>query len=149
MDEVTHLTCGAVVTQLRRINHPKGDVFHGLKAGEACFKGFGEAYFSSVHLGVTKGWKRHREMTLNLIVPAGSIEFHLRSEDGANSDSVCLGDARYARLTVPPGVWMAFSGIGEGLNLLLNIASIPHDPEEAVIAPLEQFPLTPSEGAPT
>lgn len=148
MDEVTQLACGAVVTPLRRIHHPKGDIFHGLKAGEDCFKGFGEAYFSSVHQGVTKGWKRHREMTLNLIVPAGTIEFYLHSNDGTNSESVRLGDARYARLTVPPGVWMAFSGIGNGLNLLLNVASIPHDPEEAVNVPLEQFPLPPPDGAP-
>lgn len=144
MDEVKHLAGGATVTPLRRITHPKGDVFHGLKANEDSFKGFGEAYFSTVHPGVTKGWKRHREMTLNLIVPAGTIEFHVRSEDGANGESIRLGEPCYARLTVPPGVWMAFTGIGDGLNLLLNVASIPHDPEEAVNVPLEQFPLPPS-----
>lgn len=141
MDEVIRLACGAMVTPLRRIHHPKGDVFHGLKATEDSFQGFGEAYFSSVLAGVTKGWKRHREMTLNLIVPVGTIEFHLRSEDGTNGTSIRLGEARYARLTVPPGVWMAFTGIGDALNLLLNVASIPHDPEEAVNVPLEQFPL--------
>jgi dTDP-4-dehydrorhamnose 3,5-epimerase len=38
-------------------------------------------------------------------------------------------------------VWLAFSGIGETLNLLFNLASIPHDPDEAVNVPLEHFPL--------
>lgn len=141
MDKVIRLACGAIVTPLRRIHHPKGDVFHGLKASEDSFKGFGEAYFSRVHSGVTKGWKRHREMTLNLIVPEGTIEFHLCSEDGSNGESVRLGNSRYARLTVPPGIWMAFRGIDEGLNLLLNVASIPHDPDEATNVPLERFPL--------
>lgn len=141
MDEVVRLGCGAVVTPLRRITNPKGDVYHGLKASEDSFKGFGEAYFSTVLSGITKGWKQHRVMTLNLVVPVGTIEFHLRSDDGRFADSVRLGDQRYARLTVPPDVWMAFSGIGEGLNLLLNVASIPHDPDEAVNVPLERFPL--------
>jgi dTDP-4-dehydrorhamnose 3,5-epimerase len=146
MDKVIRLACGAIVTPLRRIYNPKGDVFHGLKASEDSFKGFGEAYFSSVNSGVIKGWKRHREMTLNLIVPAGTIEFHLCSEDGSNGESVRLGNSRYARLTVPPGIWMAFRGIGEGLNLLLNVASIPHDPDEAVNVPLERFPLPQKDG---
>jgi dTDP-4-dehydrorhamnose 3,5-epimerase len=141
MDEMIRLTCGAVVTPLRRIHHPKGDVLHGLKASEDSFNGFGEAYFSHVHMGVTKGWKRHNQMTLNLIVPVGTIEFHLRSDDGTRGSSISLGDARYARLTVPPGVWMAFTGVGEDLNLLLNVASMSHDPGEAVTAPLEQFSL--------
>jgi dTDP-4-dehydrorhamnose 3,5-epimerase len=141
MDEVKYLSTGAVITPLRRITTPKGDVYHGLKASDDSFKGFGEAYFSVILHGMTKGWKYHREMTLNLVVPVGTIEFHLRSQDGKLTESLKIGDACYARLTVPPGVWMAFSGIGKANNLLLNVASIPHDPEEAVTAPLEQFPL--------
>jgi dTDP-4-dehydrorhamnose 3,5-epimerase len=148
MDEVTYLACGAVITPLRRIPTPKGDVYHGLKASEDSFKGFGEAYFSTVLPRITKGWKCHLEMTLNLVVPVGMVEFHLRSRYGGITESIQLGNARYARLTVPPGVWMAFSGVGEELNLLLNVASIPHDSEEAVTAPLEQFPLSRSHGRP-
>jgi len=80
-------------------------------------------------------------MTLNLIVPVGTIRFHLRADDGSVAECIQLGEAHYARLTVPPGVWMAFAGIGATLNLLLNIASIPHDPDEAVTLPLEHFPV--------
>lgn len=142
MDQIT-LTTGAVITPLRRMSNPKGDVYHGLKATDESFKGFGEAYFSTVLPGITKGWKRHKIMTLNLIVPVGTIEFYLRSNDGQLADCVRLGDTLYARLTVPPGVWVAFNGIGDSLNLLLNVASIPHDPEEAMNVPLEHFPLPP------
>ncbi|BET12287.1 dTDP-4-dehydrorhamnose 3,5-epimerase [Pandoraea sputorum] len=141
MDQVIQLSSGAIVTPLKRILNPKGDVFHGLKATDDTFRGFGEAYFSTVLTGITKGWKRHERMTLNLIVPVGTIEFHLRAGDGKPTESVRLGDSNYARLTVPPGVWMAFTGIGESLNLLLNVADIPHDPTEAVNVPLESFPL--------
>lgn len=131
-----------MITPLQRIKAQKGDVYHGIKATEKSFKGFGEAYFSTVSMGLTKGWKCHKKMTLNLIVPVGSIKFYLRSADGKNLDSVQLGDENYARLTVPPGIWLAFSGIGEHLNLLLNVADILHDPEEAIAVPLESFPLS-------
>jgi dTDP-4-dehydrorhamnose 3,5-epimerase len=141
MDSIVELGTGAIVTPLRRIAHPKGDIYHGLKASEDSFKGFGEAYFSTVLPGVAKGWKQHTRMTLNLVVPVGAIEFHLRSADGQLADRIQLGELHYARLTVPPGVWVAFTGIGESLNLLLNVASIPHDPDEAVNMPLEHFPL--------
>lgn len=147
MDKVIQLGSGAIVTPLRRIANPKGDVYHGLRASEESFQGFGEAYFSTVLPGITKGWKRHTRMTLNLVVPVGAIEFHLRSDDGQHSDIILLGALRYARLTVPPGVWLAFSGIGDSLNLLLNVANIPHDPDEAVNVPLEHFPLQPTSGS--
>ncbi|WP_353191457.1 dTDP-4-dehydrorhamnose 3,5-epimerase [Pandoraea pnomenusa] len=141
MDQVIQLQCGAIVTPLKRILNPKGDVYHGLKATDDTFFGFGEAYFSTVYPGVTKGWKRHERMTLNLVVPVGEIDFHLRSDGEATTDCIRLGETNYARLTVPPGLWMAFTGVGESLNLLLNVASIEHDPSEAVNVPLESFPL--------
>ena len=48
-----------------------------------------------------------------------------------------LGPANYQRLTVPPGVWLGFEGRGEGLNLMMNLASIEHDPTEADTLPLD------------
>ena len=43
----------------------------------------------------------------------------------------------YRRITIPPGVWMAFIGIGDGKSMLLNVADIPHDPTEQVNIPAE------------
>lgn len=131
---------GPVITPLRRIPTPGGDVRHGLKASDPTFSGFGEAYFSSVEAGAVKGWKRHRRMTLNLVVPCGEVRFMVRDEDTAALWSFQLSPdpaERYGRLTVPPGLWMAFGGVGPGLNLLLNIASIEHDPTEADSRPLD------------
>jgi dTDP-4-dehydrorhamnose 3,5-epimerase len=126
-----------LLTPLRRIPVPRGDVFHAIKASAPGYAGFGEAYFTTVETGAVKGWKRHREMTMNLIVPAGAVEFVMF--DGEPGDvgafrTVTLSpdsDERYQRLTVPPGLWMAFAGRGEGLNLVMNFASIEHRPDEA------------------
>ena len=50
-----------------------------------------------------------------------------------------LSQINYKRLTVPPGLWLAFKGKGNQSNLILNIASIEHDSEEIERKPLEQI----------
>ncbi|MFM9944315.1 MAG: dTDP-4-dehydrorhamnose 3,5-epimerase family protein, partial [Bacteroidia bacterium] len=102
---------------------------------------FGEAYFSTVNFNVAKGWKKHRQMILNIVVPAGAIKFvlfdnRMESNTYQQMQEIELSKDNYQRLTVPPGIWMAFKGMGKELNMLLNIASIPHDPDEAENLPL-------------
>ena len=127
---------GVILAPLKIISGDAGDVLHVMKRTDASFCGFGEVYFSTVNKGQVKGWKRHREMTLNLVVPCGEIKFVLY-DDRTESPTcgkifeVVLSRGNYQRLTVPPMIWMGFMGTGDGLNMLLNIASIPHDPQEA------------------
>ena len=136
---------GVVLTPLREIGAPGGAVLHAMKNTDDGFAGFGEAYFSTIEQGAIKPWKRHLRMTLNLIVPVGQIRFVLR--DGRNGSS---GDGRieavtlsrtgnYQRLTVPPGIWMAFQGMAAPASMLLNLANLLHDPAEAERCPLDTF----------
>jgi dTDP-4-dehydrorhamnose 3,5-epimerase len=126
---------GVLLTPLKRIHHPKGDVFHGMKKSDVGFSGFGEAYFSTINNEDTKPWKKHLEMTLNFVVPMGKIRFVIY-DDRENSVTkncffdVTLGDNNYQRITIPPGVWVAFNGVGSSYNLLLNLANLEHDPNE-------------------
>ncbi len=137
------------LTPLKRIAHPLGDVFHGIKVDEPSYAGFGEAYFTTVHVGAVKGWKRHTRMVMNLVVVCGIVRFvlydkHDPQAQAADALTFTLSpDTRedYARLTVPPGWWMAFQGRGRGLNLILNFASISHDPHEAENRALDAFPF--------
>jgi dTDP-4-dehydrorhamnose 3,5-epimerase len=134
MDPV--LIDGVLITPQKRILNPGGDILHALKRTGSGYVGFGEAYFSTIHAGAVKGWKRHRRVTLNLVVPVGVIRFVIH-DDRSDSPTVglfgdiCLGGENHARLTVPPGLWLAFQGRGDGLNLLLNIIDDEHDPGEA------------------
>ena len=135
---------GVSLTPLKIIPHPKGDIMHALKGSEPDFKGFGEAYFSTVNTGEIKGWKMHHRMVLNLVVPAGKIRFVLfderpESESYGKTWEVIISAQNYQRLTVPPLVWMAFQGLGDETNLLLNIASIEHDPKEAEGRSIEEI----------
>jgi len=122
---------GVILTPLKRINHPKGDIFHAMKNGDDGFEGFGEAYFSTINKADIKGWKKHTKMVLNLVVPVGTIEFILYNEDSKDFLSIELSSENYQRLTVHQNIWMAFRGKDEN-NLLLNLASIEHQPEEAM-----------------
>jgi dTDP-4-dehydrorhamnose 3,5-epimerase len=133
MDE---LISGVTLTPLKQIKHEKGDIFHAMKSSENSFHSFGEAYFSFVKEGVVKGWKKHNQMLLNIIVPIGEIKFviHDNRPDSSTSgrfNEIMLGpDKMYARLTIEPGLWVAFQGV-KANNCLLNIASLEHDPKEA------------------
>ena len=128
------MTCADIlVTQLQRIEASGGDVLHGMKQSDVGYTGFGEAYFSSVSAGATKAWKRHTQMTMNVVVPVGQVRFVFRC---ANADGIEefrveeIGVDRFVRITVPPGIWFGFQGLHTAQSLLLNIANIPHDPNE-------------------
>ena len=127
---------GVTLAPLNIINTEGGDVLHGLKSNEVHFQGFGEAYFSKIDFGSVKAWKRHRRMTMNLIVPVGIIRFVIFDDRDDSKTKGCfqsieLSTENYKRLNIPPMLWVGFQGKREGLNMLINIANISHDPEEA------------------
>jgi dTDP-4-dehydrorhamnose 3,5-epimerase len=128
---------GVLVTPLKKILNPKGDIFHAMNVSSDGYVGFGEAYFSTIHQGQIKGWKRHLRATLNLVVIVGRIKFVVFDGDPHAKDKsrnvffeIVLGRENYVRLTVQSGLWVAFQGVNEGTNILLNISSEEHDPLE-------------------
>jgi len=143
MDKINFIS-GVELTPLKKIAHPLGDVFHGIKSSDKGFNGFHEAYFSTIKHGVIKPWKKHLQMTLNLIVPVGEIRFVLldNRENSSTKDQfmdVSLSIENYYRLTVPPEIWVGFKGEGNSTNLLLNVANLSHNPSEIVRADLNKF----------
>ena len=127
------------LTPMKQINTPNGAVFHAIKKSSDGFEAFGEAYFSFIDPGAIKGWKKHKQMTLNLIVPIGRIRFVCYAKERAQFFEVVLGEDNYQRLTIAPGIWMAFQGVGKKCNMLLNVASIEHDAREVEAVALSQF----------
>jgi dTDP-4-dehydrorhamnose 3,5-epimerase len=127
---------GVVLTPLSVISTEGGDVLHAIKSSDQSFGGFGEAYFSKIKYNTIKGWKRHKEMILNLIVPVGAVRFVLyddrpRSSSQGQFQEIMLSSVdHYQRITVPPMVWVGFQGQDKKTSIILNIASIEHLPEE-------------------
>jgi dTDP-4-dehydrorhamnose 3,5-epimerase len=131
-----------LVTPLRQIETTGGDVLHAIKQSDSGYEGFGEAYFSWVSAGAIKAWKRHMQMTMNLVVPVGQVKFvFYKINRDTGLEEFCIeeiGINRYARITVPPGIWFGFQGMLAPQSLVLNIANIPHDPNEVErLAPID------------
>ena len=143
MDEI--IIEGVILTPLNKIYHPKGDVFNGMKKIDAGFAGFGEAYFSTINNGEIKGWNRHKRMTLNFVVPIGKVTFVIyddrkESKSKGNFLKVTLSQTNYQRLTVSPGLLLAFKGNSNTENIILNIANMAHDPKEIEKIDLNKIP---------
>ena len=127
---------GVHVSPRRVIEDPRGDVLHMLKCTDEVFTQFGEVYFSKLHPGQQKAWRRHRVATSQLAVPVGMVHFVL-VDDRATSATrgvradVTIGETSYALLTIPPMVWYAFENSGSLTAVIGSCSSLPHDPNEA------------------
>lgn len=128
---------GVKLYPLKQIMVPKGDIFHALKSTDEGYAGFGEAYFSQIEEGEVKGWKRHNRMILNIVVPVGAIKFVIYDDregsvtNGEFEEVILSSFSNYQRMTIAPGLWMAFQGVGKGISMLLDIIPEPHNPDEA------------------
>ena len=135
---------GLILTPIEPINVSGGSVLRVIKESNPGYDGFGETYFSIVNFGTIRGWKSHKEMTLNLVVPVGDIRFVMydgrkNSSTYRNFQEAVLSRKNYCRLTIPPKIWVGFQGLGKSTNLLLNMANIPHDDKEVDHLPLESI----------
>lgn len=126
---------GVIVKKLNKIPDERGCIMHMLKNDAPEFKRFGEIYFSTIYPGAIKGWHIHTKMTLNYAVPIGMIKLVLydarenSSTKGALME-LFIGEDNYSLITIPPGIWNGFKGIGNKLALVANCATDPHDPNE-------------------
>ena len=126
---------GVRIDTLRQIRDERGAIFHMLRSDDPAFERFGEIYFSFVHPGWVKAWHLHSAMTLNYAVPVGHIHLVLyddRVDSPTRGDvqEIDVGEERYVRVRVPPGVWNGFIGLGNRDAMVANCATLPHDPDE-------------------
>lgn len=137
---------GVSLHPLKQISVPKGDLWHAFKSTDDGFVGFGEAYFTQIKPHEVKGWKRHNRYVLNLVVVSGSIKFVV-FDDRADSTTkghfqevILTPNGNYQRLTVAPGLWMAFAGVGENIGMLMDLIPEVHDPSEGDRKELDEIP---------
>ncbi len=127
---------GVIVQPLKVIRDERGAVLHMLRADASFFRKFGEVYFSEVHPGVVKAWRRHRRMAQHLAVPVGRAKFVIVDDRDTSPTrgrvaEVILGrpDA-YQLLVLPPLLWYGFQALGVAAALVVNCTDLPHDPTE-------------------
>lgn len=125
------------VVSLKIIPDERGKIMHMLRCDDQHFEKFGEVYFSWVYPGVIKGWHLHNKMTLNYAVPVGMIKLVLydgrkKSPTYEEVQELFIGEDNYVLVKIPPGVWNGFKGIGTKAAMVVNCATIVHDPEEII-----------------
>ena len=130
-----------IVTCNNIISVDGGKVMHGMKSTDNGFKGFGELYFSWIKKNHIKAWKKHKIMTLNLVVPYGKVEFLFYDEVLNNFKKIIIGSENYKRITVPPEIWFGFKGHYEESSLVVNCANILHDPSEVEKMSIKDMPF--------
>ena len=135
---------GIQVTPLKILKNSSGDVMRGIRSDEKQFEGFGEVYFSKILSNKIKGWKYHKDMTMNLIVISGEVKFVMfddrKSSNTKNQfDEHILSSEKYSRLTIPPKVWIAFKGLSLGESIIMNFSNILHDDQEVVTKEINEF----------
>ena len=137
---------GMFKTDLNIITSKNGAVMHGIKNIDNGFVDFGEVYFSTVEQDSIKAWTLHKKMILNLIVPVGKVLFCFldareKSTTYNKLFNIILSQNPYFRLTVPPDIWFGFKGMSDGLNLICNVADIPHDPKELLRKDIDKIDM--------
>lgn len=144
MGTIVNLVDGVFIHKLNVINNAKGNIFHILKTNQLKNMEIGEIYISEIFYNEIKGWKKHSEMVLNLFVPVGNIKFviyddRLDSKTYGNYMEIIIGQSNYSRLVIPSGVFVSFKGLDSTRNLLINVASIEHNPSEAINLELSEL----------
>jgi len=126
---------GVIIQPLRQIIDERGKVMHMLRCDSPLFETFGEIYFSMIYPGAVKAWKLHKEMTLNYAVPIGRIKLVLYDDrpDSRTKHEVqelIIGEENYCLVKIPPKIWNGFQGLGTTQSIIVNCATLPHDPKE-------------------
>ena len=128
-----------IVTSLRRIDIEGGDVLHVLKSQDRTFRGFAEAYFSLIRKDFIEPWRRHHHATLNLVVPSRAVRFVATIRGDAFEETIFSSQNNFARLTIPPGPWLAFQGLQKEESIILNISDRIHQGNEIDHCGLNKF----------
>jgi dTDP-4-dehydrorhamnose 3,5-epimerase len=126
---------GVCIRPLSILGDDRGAVLHMLRADAPHFAGFGEVYFSRVFPGRIKAWHRHLQVVCNYAVPSGRILLVVHddrpgSPTRGSTARIETGESTYALVTIPPGTWSGFMGLGDTPALVANCMTGAHDPAE-------------------
>lgn len=137
---------GVLIEPRKQLFDDRGAIMHVLSKNWPAFDQFGEVYVSLINEGVIKAWKCHRLMTQHFAVPVGEIKIIIYDDRVGSTTrgallEIVMGRDHYGLVRIPPGVWYGFKGLGPKQSLIVNCASIPHDPSEVLGKTVADFPI--------
>ncbi|MEK6730693.1 MAG: dTDP-4-dehydrorhamnose 3,5-epimerase [Pseudomonadota bacterium] len=124
---------GVYVTPLKKFTDERGMVMHILS--DMQLSTVREVYASLIKSTAIKAWKRHHKMVQHYAVPIGKIKLvlfdnRLNSSTHNRVQEIVTGIDYYGLIQIPPMVWYGFESLSDGDSLIVNGASLPHDPNE-------------------
>lgn len=128
---------------LKIIPDERGKLMEFLRSDDDIFRKFGQVYITTVFPGVVKGWHAHQEQRDYLGCVWGMIKLVLydgrdNSPTQGKFQEYFIGEQNPLLLSIPPGVWHGFKGIGTKEAIIINCPTLPYDylePDELRIAP--------------
>jgi len=134
---------GVVLKKLRLIPDERGWLMEILRCDDPLFKQFGQVYVTTAYPGVVKGWHYHKKQTDNFTCINGMMKVALYDgRDGSptkgNLMELFIGDKNPMLISVPPGVYHGFKGIGTETAFFLSVPTLPYnyaEPDEYRLAP--------------
>ena len=127
---------GIILTPLKKIYHPKGEILKAITKSDTVFSEFGEAYFSVINQGDIKGWKKHTKNSSLLKTIFGEVQFTFYYKD--NFYHINIKQTDNIIIQIPPNVWFSFKGISKK-NLLCNFMNKAHSDKEVENIDLNEF----------
>jgi len=134
---------GVIVQPLMQIADNRGSVLHMMTRDSKFLIQFGEVYFSEIHSGKIKAWKRHKKKTQNLTVPLNKIRLVIYDDRSSSSTHGNIAEYElgrpdhYCLVHIPPMLWYGFQAFGEETALIVNCADQPHDPKQTESLPAD------------
>ncbi len=139
---------GVVFVPRRVITGAQGEVRHLLKNTDAEFSlqslPFGEAYVSILYPDLRKDWKLHSVCVNRLAVLVGTVEFAMHdmrenSSTFGQFQKEMVGVDHHGLLVIPAGVAATWRNVSAGNTMILNLATLAHDPAESKIIPFKEI----------
>ncbi|MDI6720613.1 MAG: dTDP-4-dehydrorhamnose 3,5-epimerase family protein [Methanomicrobiales archaeon] len=134
---------GVTVKKLRIIPDERGWLMEILRCDDEIFQQFGQVYVTTAYPGVVKAWHYHKKQTDNFTCIHGMMKVALYdarkdSPTRGNLMEFFVGEKNPILISVPPGVYHGFKGIGTETAFFVSIPTLPYnyeDPDEFRIPP--------------
>ncbi|MAW01341.1 MAG: hypothetical protein CMI81_00420 [Candidatus Pelagibacter sp.] len=106
----------------------RGNIYKIISKKSKFYHGFSELYISCIKKNETKGWNKHKKMTLNLFVIKGKIRIEIYKNN--RKTRKILNENSLKILTIPPNTWVKFINLSQNSSKIINFANLMHNKNE-------------------
>ncbi|UCF68328.1 MAG: dTDP-4-dehydrorhamnose 3,5-epimerase family protein [Acidobacteriota bacterium] len=126
---------GVCVDRLEPRVDERGRLVELFRRDDPATRDYGQIHVTTLYPGVVKAWHRHRRRADVIAVVAGMARLGLYDERQGSAtegelNQFFLGVHAPMRITIPPGVWFGFKGMGTDEAVIVVLTSQPFDPRD-------------------